>query len=119
VVIVADMEHLVTRTAVPVVPDARGSVAHLIEVGELLRIQVEEIAWSLVLVAVRRLLLLEGRSSGDSGLPKPKAHGGPGYAQLLGNPDRRLAPPSSTYGLDDEAKLVASRQSMGLAAPIP
>jgi hypothetical protein len=29
-----------------------------------------------------------------------------------------LAPPPSTYGLDDEAKLVASRQSMGLAGAI-
>jgi hypothetical protein len=29
-----------------------------------------------------------------------------------------LAPPPSTYGLDDEAKLVASRQSMGLAGAV-
>jgi hypothetical protein len=30
-----------------------------------------------------------------------------------------LAPPSSAYGLDDEAKLMASRQAMGLAGTIP
>ncbi len=38
--------------------------------------------------------------------------------QLPGDPDRRLAPPPSTYGLDDEAKLVASRQAVRLAGPV-
>jgi hypothetical protein len=119
VVIVADVKHLIARLAILVVPDACGSVAHLIEVGQLLGVEVEEVAWSFVLIAVRRLLLLEGRGPGNPCLPQPEPHGGPGHAQLRGDPDRRLAPPPSTYGLDDEAKLVASRQTVGLAGAIP
>lgn len=42
----------------------------------------------------------------------PDTYGRGGFTQFLGDLDRRLAPPASTYGLHDEAKLVASRHAM-------
>jgi hypothetical protein len=59
VVVVADVEHLVTRLAVLAVPNARGSVASLMKVREFLRVQVEEVAWGFMLVTIRWFLLLE------------------------------------------------------------
>jgi hypothetical protein len=60
VVVVANMEHLITSTPVLLMADACNPVTHLIEVGELLRVEVEEVAWGFVLVAVRWLLRLKG-----------------------------------------------------------
>jgi hypothetical protein len=37
----------------------------------------------------------------------------------MGDPNGRLATPPSTYGLDDEAKLVTSSEAMRLARAIP
>jgi hypothetical protein len=71
-----------------------------------------------VFVAVRRFFRLKGRGPGNPVIPEPEPHGGAWHAQFGGDPDRRLAPPPSTYGLDDEAKLVASRQAVRLAGAI-
>jgi hypothetical protein len=60
VVVIADMEHLVARTAVLRVTDSCGSMAHLMEVGELLGVEVEKVTGSFVLIAVRWFLRLEG-----------------------------------------------------------
>ena len=114
-VIAAHMQHLVAHAPIVLVADARSPVAHFLEVGELLCVQVEEITRSCVLVAVRRLLRLEIRGPGDPGLPQPETNGGSWNVQVSGDMKCRLAPQPSTYGLDDEAKLVASRQSVGLA----
>jgi hypothetical protein len=59
VVVVADVQHLVTRLAVLVVADACGAVTHFVEIRQLLRVQVEQVAWGVVLVTVGWLLLLE------------------------------------------------------------
>jgi hypothetical protein len=58
-VVVADVEHLVASAAILRMTNACDPVAHLVEVGELLRVQVEKVTGSSVLIAVRRFLLLE------------------------------------------------------------
>jgi hypothetical protein len=58
-VIAAYVQHLIPLSLVPSVADAVGPMPNLTEVGELLRVQVEQVSWSLVLVAVGWLLLLE------------------------------------------------------------
>jgi hypothetical protein len=117
-VIAADMQHLIAVALVPFMSDAGSSVAHLVEIGQFLGVEVEEIARGFMLIPIVRFFFLEGSRLGSPCLPKPEAHGGAWHPQLPGDPDRRLAPPSSTYGLDDESKLVASRQAMGLAGAI-
>jgi hypothetical protein len=117
-VIAADMQHLIAVALVPLMPDAGSAVAHLIEIGQFLGVEVEEIARSFMLIPIVRFFFLEGSRLGSPCLPKPEAHGGAWHSQLPGDLDRRLAPPSSTYGLDDEPKLVASRQAMGLAGAV-
>jgi len=117
-VIAAHVQHLITLTFVPPVADAIGSMSHFAEVGEFLGIQVEEIPRCLVFVAIGRLFLPEGGGLGRAGLAQPEPHRGPGNSQLCCDPDGRLAPPPSTYGLDDEAKLMASRQTKGPAGII-
>jgi hypothetical protein len=111
-IVAADVEHLVARAAILRMTNTCSPVSHLIEVGQFLRVQVQEIARSPVLIAVRRFLILERGSLGDPSLPEPETHGGAGDAQRGGNLDRRLALPSSPYGLDDKAKLVAPRQAV-------
>jgi hypothetical protein len=118
VIVIADMEHLIAAPLVQLVANPGSAVAHLVEVGEFLCVEMEEIAWGLVLIPIVRFFLDERGCQGSTGLPEPKTYGRAGHAELPGNPDRRLAPPSSTYGLDDESKLVASRQAMGLAGSI-
>jgi hypothetical protein len=118
-VIAADMQHLIAVAMISLVPDAGSAVAHLVEIGQFLGVEVKEIARSVMLIPVVRFLFLERSWLGGAGLPKPEPYGGAWHPQLPGNPDRRLAPPPSTYGLDDEAKLVASRQTMGLAGAVP
>ena len=118
-VIAAHVQHLVALPLVPPVADAIGPMPHFAEVGELLGIQVKEIAWSLVFVAIQRFFLLEGGSLGDPSPSKPEPHCGAGQTQVRSDSDRRLALPSSTYGLDDKAKLMASTKPMRLAGTIP
>jgi hypothetical protein len=117
-VIAADMQHLIAVALVPLMPDAGSAVAHLIEIGQFLGVEVEEIARSFMLIPIVRFFFLEGSRLGSAGLSKPEAHGGARHPQLPGDPDRRLAPPSSTYGLDDESKLMASGQAMRLAGAV-
>jgi hypothetical protein len=112
------MEHLVPRSTA-VLPSITGDpVANLVEVGKLLGIEMEEIAGCFMLIPIVRFFFLEGGQLGSPRLPKPEAHGGAWHTQLPGDADSRLAPPPSTYGLDDEPKLVASRQAMRLAGAI-
>jgi hypothetical protein len=117
-VIATDMEHLIAAPLVPRVANAGSAMAHLVEVGELLGVEMEEITWGLMLIPIVRFFLDKRGRQGSTGLPEPKAYGRAGHAKLPGNPDRRLALPSSTYGLDDEPKLMASRQAVGLAGAI-
>jgi len=117
-VIAANMQHLIAVALVPLMADAGGAVAYLIEIGQFLGVEVEQIAWGFMLIPIVRFFFLEGSRLGSPCLPKPEAHGGSWHPQLPGNPDRRLATPPSTYGLDDESKLVASRQAMGLAGSV-
>lgn len=59
-VVIADMEHLIASAPVLCVANTCSPVAHLVEVGQLLRVEVKEVPRGLVLVAVGWLLLLEG-----------------------------------------------------------
>jgi len=117
-VIAADMQHLIAVAMVPLMSDAGGAVAHLVEIGQLLGVEMEEIARGFMLIPIVRFFFLEGSRLGSPCLPKPEAHGGAWHPQLPGDPDRRLASPPSTYGLDDEPKLVASGQAMRLAGAV-
>jgi hypothetical protein len=54
VIVIADMEHLIAVPLVSLVANAGSAVAHLVEVGEFLGVQVEEIAWGLVLIPIVR-----------------------------------------------------------------
>lgn len=56
-VLVADMEHLIACLGILRVANAYGPVSRLMEVGEFLRVQVEQVAWGVLLVTVGRLLL--------------------------------------------------------------
>jgi hypothetical protein len=78
-VVAADVEHLVASSSVLRVANACDPMANLPEVGQLLGIQMKEVAWSLMFVAVRRLFLPEGGPPSDPGLPKPHTHRGPGH----------------------------------------
>ena len=118
VVITTYVQHLIALTFVPAVANAVGPMPHFAEVGQFLCIQMEKIPRSLMLVAVGRLLLSESAGQGCSGLAQPETHRGPGNSKLCSDPDRHLAPPSSTYGLDDEAKLMASRQTVEPAGAV-
>ena len=51
-VVAADMEHLIAHTSVARMTDSVGAMAHTVEVGELLRVQVEQVTRSFVLIAV-------------------------------------------------------------------
>jgi hypothetical protein len=58
-VIVADVEHLVARTTAVLAAIACDAMAHLVKVGEFLRVEVEQVAGGFVFIAVRRFLSLE------------------------------------------------------------
>jgi hypothetical protein len=59
-VVVADMEHLIACLAILRMANACGSVAHLMEVGKFLGIEVQQVTWSFMLVAIGRFFLLKG-----------------------------------------------------------
>jgi hypothetical protein len=117
-VITAYMEHLVASPPVAMMPDAIGAMPRGIEVGQLLGVKVEQVAGSCVLIAVVRLFLLERSGSGDPRPPEPEPDRATRDSKVPGDPDRRLAQPSSTYGLDDKAKLVASTKAVRLAGSV-
>lgn len=55
---------------------------------------------------------------GGSDLPKPETHCGPGDSKVGGDPQGRLASPSSTCGLDDETNLVAPSEAIRPAGTV-
>jgi hypothetical protein len=57
VIVVADMEDLVARSTAVLPAITGNSVADLVEVGELLGVEMEEIAWGLVLIPIVRFFL--------------------------------------------------------------
>jgi hypothetical protein len=94
VVVDADEDHLPADASSLPAPIAVDPVAHAVDAGKALGIDVEELSGPPVLVALRRLqLLLEPPDAPQAELLEMSRHGGEGHLELLADLPGRLAPP--------------------------